>query len=560
MNDFLDLAMNLAMDGRTLTNLRTCDRNFDRICLMRNIFALRRVNDKFVIPNPSKNDKKSENFRLLGNKLFSVEKWFGALEYYNKSICFATKNSEQLAIGYANRSAVYLELKEYKLCLDNISLARAAALPGRLMNKLNQREADCLRLMETDGNGNQNNSQLGKEELQLSRTAHSQVPFIVDCLEMKRNLEHGRHIVTNEDLKPGEIIAIEDAFVCGLDESFNYRRCTYCTKENVLSLISCDVCTNTMFCSDCVNDAKEDFHKIECPISAFLAAFENTRFVLRLVLRALKSFTSAEDLIGVMKESPEHTVFSFDQAETLNAKEKYLPVHSLVTNDDKQSDIDELFRAMYSTILCEKLICNTSLKEIWPIDTDFGAKMVLADVINHCFEIVPQNGHKLTSYGDNKETEEFGGAIYPFASLLNHACSPNVFRVTHGTKLILMVLRNIKKGEQLLDCYAKRYSSKTVTQKERRESIKQTLHFDCRCIACVNNFPLRTCYKCGNIPAVSIVVDDIKQQTVNCSQYLEKYDSKYPCVEVDAAQEVLIGCMNDLYGNKSAKCNFKTMD
>lgn len=454
MDDFLNLAVALTMDGLTVNNLNMCDRNFDRICLMRNIFSMRHLDDKFDIPNKPKDNKRSEIFRLLGNKLFFLQKWFDALEYYNKSICFATKDSTELSIGYANRSAVYFELKEYTLCLENISFAKAASgFPDRLMNKLNQRELDCLSLME-NATGNPDNCQLGKEEPKLSRKAHPQVPFIIDCLEMKTNLKEGRHIITNEDLKPGEIVAIEDAFVCGPDEGLNYRRCTYCTKENMLSLMPCDECTNTMFCAECLTGATEDFHKIECNISYFLAAFEKTRFVLRLVLRALDSFASIDEIAEFLHESPEHTVFSFDQtAGTVNEKQKYLSVHSLVlTNEEKQSESDVLLRTMYSTILIEKLVFCTDFEEMYCLDTMAG-KVVLADIINHSFQVVPQNGHMITCCDANDRAADIGGAIYPFSSLLNHSCSPNVFRISCGTKLLFVALRNIGKGEQLLDCY-----------------------------------------------------------------------------------------------------------
>lgn len=451
MDNLVALVMNLAADGRTPQNLKNCYRNYDRICLINSILLMRRKGDKFTIPNHQKNNKKSENFRLLGNKLFSNKKWFGALECYNKSICFATKNSEQLAIGYANRSAIYLELKEYTLCLENIGYAKTAGLPDQLMNKLNKREVDCLSMME-NGNGNPNIYQLGKEDPKLSRKAHPQIPFIVDCLEMKTNLNDGRHIITNEDLQPGQIIAIEDAFVHGIYEDFNYRRCTNCTKENLLSLIPCDNCTSSMFCSECTNEAAEEFHQFECPITDFLGVFQQTRIALRFVIRAVKSFSSTDDMIDFIKESPEFTTFSFDQTKTLSAKQKYLQVHSLVTNEEKQSEMDLLFRSIYSAILYKQLVDRTSFKNELSFNTSEAARAALADIIYHSFMIIPQNGHILSSF-DAKETENIGGAIYPFASLINHSCSPNVFRISAGTKNIIVVLRNIKNGEQLLDCY-----------------------------------------------------------------------------------------------------------
>lgn len=450
MDNLLSLGMALASDGHTAENLKQCYRNYDRIDLIQNILLMRGDKEKFLIPNQPKDNKKSEKFRLAGNKFYSQKKWFNALECYNKCICFATKGSEEMAIGYANRSAIYIELKRYKLCLENILLAKEQGIPDRLITKLNQREVDCKNSMES-GNENPDIYQVGKEEPILSRQAHPQVPFIVDCLEMKTNELQGRHIITNDDLKPGEIVAIEDAFVCGLYENFNYRRCTYCTKENLLNLIPCDNCTNTMFCSECLSEPEENFHQFECPISYFLAAFEKTRFIFRMVVRAVKSFDSMIDMLGFLDESPEHTVFSFDHTKPLTSKQKFCQIYSLTTNEAKQTEMDGLFRMIYSTILYLN-ICRTDLNNQLSLEHNVVGQMVLAEIITHGFMIVPQNGHVLTSF-DETGTEDIGGGIYPFGSLLNHSCSPNVFRVTSGTKNVFVVLRNIKKGEQLVDCY-----------------------------------------------------------------------------------------------------------
>lgn len=100
MDHFIKLAQHFYCDGETLPNLKQCHRNYDRICLVQTV--MRRVIHKFNIFKKVKNNKKSETCRIIGNSLFNSENWFGALECYNKSICFATENSEHLAMGYGN--------------------------------------------------------------------------------------------------------------------------------------------------------------------------------------------------------------------------------------------------------------------------------------------------------------------------------------------------------------------------------------------------------------------------------------------------------------------------
>lgn len=224
--------------------------------------------------------------------------------------------------------------------------------------------------------------------------AHPQLPFIVHGLELRTNVNEGRHIVTNKPLKPGEIIAIEDAFIHGTYEDFNYRRCTHCTKENMLNLIPCDSCTNSMFCSqECMNEAVDDFHKFECPITDFLTAFQPLRFALRLVVRGIQCFTSADELFEFMKDSTKLTVFSFDHTKPLSTEQRYLLVHSLETNEEKQSEGDLLFRSMYSSILMDQLLKHTSVKDMLSFSESEAARVALADVIYNSFLVIPQNGH-----------------------------------------------------------------------------------------------------------------------------------------------------------------------
>lgn len=68
-----------------------------------------------------KSNPQSKKLRELGNKMFErgTEGFYRALELYNEAICWAEPyNCEDLAIAYANRSAVYFEWKEYQLCRE----------------------------------------------------------------------------------------------------------------------------------------------------------------------------------------------------------------------------------------------------------------------------------------------------------------------------------------------------------------------------------------------------------------------------------------------------------
>lgn len=142
-----------------------------------------------------KSQDKADSYRVDGNNFYKNLKFYEALESYNKSLCAALPGSKAFALAYANRSAVYLEVKEYQLCLENIQAARKAGYPKDKIDQLNEREARCeMKKMEKD----EEKAQDSKDFIKLSYPANEKIPFIVESLELRENRKYGRHVVTNQ--------------------------------------------------------------------------------------------------------------------------------------------------------------------------------------------------------------------------------------------------------------------------------------------------------------------------------------------------------------------------
>jgi SET and MYND domain-containing protein 4 len=155
-----------------------------------------------------KSNSESEKFRQEGNKLYKNGKFFEALLKYNASLCYAEDYSN-LALAYANRSAVYFELKLYQPCLNNIQLARKHKYPADKMKVLDDREKRCLELM-------MEKTKICDDPFdyfKLSYKANPKIPFIVEEVEMKTDENYGRGIYAKQPLKVGDIISIETPFV-----------------------------------------------------------------------------------------------------------------------------------------------------------------------------------------------------------------------------------------------------------------------------------------------------------------------------------------------------------
>jgi hypothetical protein len=195
-----------------------------------------------MMKNAGKSNQKSDQLRAEGNELYSRRSFFDAMVKYNESLCCAESDSENLGLAYANRSAVFFEMKLYGKCLNNIKLARENRYPEQNLDVLKKREEKCTEAMKQQKD--QNAAQI---VFRLSQPENEKLPYVAECLELKNNKQFGRHIVTNRPLKVGDILAIEEPFCKVVQENFIHQKCTVCLNENLLDLIPCQGCAKGLW-------------------------------------------------------------------------------------------------------------------------------------------------------------------------------------------------------------------------------------------------------------------------------------------------------------------------
>ena len=224
--------------------------------------------------------------------MYQKNKLAEALEYYSLSICYAPHppppnsfllhggpgggggNSndlssddsgfthEELALGYANRSAVLFQMREYDLCIRDITRAFDHSYPNNLMYKLFERKSRCLKalkdfpraleamksaemwmkystLSETKSSGFK--KEIGKQvDFLEEKVAAMNINEFAESAELKKSLvapvkvvelpemkkagskeipgvrrdvklayaeDKGRHLIATEDILPGELVA-----------------------------------------------------------------------------------------------------------------------------------------------------------------------------------------------------------------------------------------------------------------------------------------------------------------------------------------------------------------
>lgn len=398
---------------------------------------------------PQKSNKFAEILRHKAVYEAKHGEFHEALLNFNKSLCHAESDSSTLALIYANRADVFYRLKLYDKSLNNISLARECQHNEDLLNDLDELEEKCYENI-TD----QIKYDDPWEYFKLSYPANKKIPYIIDCLEIRNDKTYGRYITTNRPLNSGDVLAIEEPFFKFLKydpddneypETNMYNFCANCLLDNYLDLIPCSECTTTMFCSqECMHEGNHLFHDYECNILEILKETGNFRMAIRNFFVSLSLCNgNIDELKRLMEESDEKnpTIFNFDfSLRENNSKDLLMAMMSLTHKTDvRMSDISYIFQH------------HKSLKRLWTSEKEFINKylerMMKVEILNF-------HGIKGRSLSDKCSYRKcVGDGSYAFCSLINHSCCPNVMRIVVENRMVLIVERPIKAGEQLFDCY-----------------------------------------------------------------------------------------------------------
>lgn len=395
--------------------------------------------------NFKSNELREEADRCLVNKDGST--LLRVLELYNESICYAEQ--AELAVLYASRARVYFELKQYEICLENISLAEAHGYPDILLVELNKLKTDSLLLLQNPSNVQKKKGK--RTEIKLNVTPHQRIPFAAGCLELKTDSIRGRYITTNEDINPGSIIVIERPFATVLNSDCIYQRCSNCFAGHLFNLIPCPKCTKAMFCSDkCMREAFESFHRFECPIIDCLYDVGG-QISLRTFLKAFQSFESIEKLIEFNQSKDTHnlTAFSFDHTKELSPQQHYHQIHSLSTNDDIRPELDLFTHTMVTALFYYQLIYHTPFKDL--INDECTDSII--ELMFRIELITTINSFNFDDLSSPQDNNIIGTGMYPLSSLINHSCSPNACPKYYDSNLILYTTQPIKRGESISISY-----------------------------------------------------------------------------------------------------------
>lgn len=252
-----------------------------------------------------------------------------------------------------------------------------------------------------------------------------------------------------------------------------------------------------MFCShDCFENSFNAFHRLECPLMEIITSSllnSNMRMALRIFFVALSLFNrSISELENFLNENSYLcTVFDFEYPPTL--KQKLLIINSLISSNEIDFD---------SSIIEPMFQISPELFTMWNTHHDFMKKFLvkqckIASLNYHEIYCWPlkTGGLEKDNFGENQGSLAYkrgvistGNGSFPFCSLLNHHCSPNIGRIFVDGKIVLIVQRPINQGGQLFDNYG--YSFTNTPKEHRQRALMRQYKFMCNCEACDNDWAL----------------------------------------------------------------------
>lgn len=263
-------------------------------------------------------------------------------------------------------------------------------------------------------------------------------------------------------------------------------------------------------------------------------------------MKAVKTAGSIDKLRGFLSDPTRRTIFDFDwsnNGDPIYNINMLLAVNSLPVHDD----VIEMFSKDFTQnhfFLQEQFKSMATSKEDRDFLYNFFLKQ-LSCLITNRIGLVNEYSRKIEPDGTERVLPRgIRAGIFPFMSLFNHSCDPNVTYVNVDNKICIYATRPIHAGEQVCISYFSPFI--TNSKAERQERIVRTHNFKCDCIACAQNYPTfdqlerkdptldfealsLTHTGDGVVPFSSA---DAIVELKKCIQYIENKYKYHPCCEV----------------------------
>ncbi|KAF7279156.1 hypothetical protein GWI33_007567 [Rhynchophorus ferrugineus] len=434
----------------------------------------------------SKCNETAMRLREEGAKMLRQKKFLKALLSFTESIANAEDGSEMLGLAYGGRSQVLFERGYYRECLEDIERALHNNYPQEMAGKLLERQS------QAEHNVQSQNKPKYYEDIPKITKPNPKIACASDAVEIASDSNQGRHIVATRSIEAGEVIAVERPYVVavGPGPSQKYLHCHECL-ELCYNLFPCPKCRTALYCSSECQQKASKYHYNECDLCQF-------DFVEQLSLKAI---------LRGLKESVTNGDAPVDS--TVYRSDRYEEIQQLTTNKEKRSVRDFFEAANDACIYTYFLKKYSDFFDATGVSEERLKELLFHHYLNTSCNRISVEKTKKSSL--NTEFHVVGDGLYAFAGLLNHDCYANVTVSFYGSTLVLQAARYIGKGESCTLTY-RNYNFAEFPKVVRTHQLWQNFHFNCKCEACTNNWPIFDCLISGPIEKYQKFVEQVQKE------------------------------------------------
>ncbi|XP_064088526.1 SET and MYND domain-containing protein 4-like isoform X1 [Macrobrachium nipponense] len=544
-----------------------------------------------ALEESGKSEETANMLRLLGNESYKAQNYAEALSFYNQSIVaaphpvlsnvkieeaddgefgfpridparyggVAVGKCSALGKGFANRSAVMLDIGEYEKCLADIARALEYGYPEELRPKLEARRLKCQESQRKEKISYDTRRSFVDERLESStlkeclrqeklyqagkppalppvlKDPNPCIPACSSAVKVSYWPNKGRGLVAARDIKPGEILGVERSFAVGVGQNMLLKCCSTCGVPCVNPL-PCPGCSKVVFCSkSCRVKGLSEDHWLECKILSSVLVHGLETMAHSYKLLKTWNFSQMKSMYDKLKRDkptrPEQ--LGFDKSGKYNSS-SFQSVYHLPEAFESHRFEAVIFLCMNAFQMAKLL----ELSQRFFVD-ELGKPVPVTkkDFLSTCKILVNNNSKFIdTSYGYQV------WELYPVKSLINHSCSPSMSSIRFGRESFWYAVRPIAAGEELTVSYFGKDDFSSQPKQQRNGKLLTASEFLCSCQACEENWPtLRylpyirwLCVKCTK---------PISDAGMQCNECLEKLRGK---LDVKKASEKMMSALDFL--------------
>lgn len=388
----------------------------------------------------AKDDLEAARLRKDGNDLFKEKMYSDALESYSAAILKAKRidlNDDQndrneLCLSYANRSAAFFNLKNFKHALNDAE--RALSLGHYDKDKLSNRIQKC---------------KLAFEQLEAIGDQPSNEAFVSTKISLDYDDQKGRKLVANRPIEMGDKLIQETAFASMLNSDYYLAFCNHCQEQLNGYGVPCHNCDYALYCSDrCSVAALKSYHKDECGKVSDLV---NHLGVGYLVLRLGFKVGFDEMISNSVDNEEAHRYSSSLSNSPAKLTSNYSDLCALMSHADEFEFKENLSFVLVSLFFLKLL--DTHSRYTFTDDQSIKlGKRFLHHIQQLSTNLISVEQEVALDIYDNSGIEaneklKVGVAFYPVVSLLNHSCVPNVMPSFKGNRLEIRAIKLIEQGQ-----------------------------------------------------------------------------------------------------------------